>query len=227
MKKILITGSSRGIGLAIAKQLLEEGVEVLGLSRKNALVHARFQHVPCDLSAVDGKLFDRLSKDHPDLDALICNAGFGRFGNLEEFSHRQIQEQLTVNFLSHACLIRSFLPQMKKRSRGHLLIIGSEAALEGTRKGTIYCASKFALRGFAQALRAECAGNGISVSMIHPGMVHNSFYENLTFQPGEAADEHLLSEDVAALVSTILKMRPGSVVDEILSFPPEEKNLLS
>jgi len=229
MKKILLTGSSRGIGLAIVKQLLSEGAQVIGLSRTNTLIHERFLHLECDLGKIDAlsQLTETLSKTHSDLDAIICNAGFGRFGGLEEFSYKQIKEQMNVNFLAHACLVRAFLPHMKRKTSGSLIFIGSEAALEGARKGAIYCASKFALRGFAQALREECSTCGIGVSLIHPGMVSNSFYDHLSFKPGEEPDTHLLSEDVANLVSVILKMRPGSVIDEIKLSPQKKKRLLS
>ena len=65
---------------------------------------------------------------------------------------------------------------MKKIGKGDVIFIGSEAALNGSRKGTIYCASKFALRGFAQALRDECSKSSIRVTIINPGMVKTGFF---------------------------------------------------
>ena len=62
--------------------------------------------------------------------------------------------------------------------------MGSEAALAGTAQGSLYCAAKFALRGLAQALRAECARAGIRVTLVNPGMVQSPFFDELDFRPG-------------------------------------------
>ena len=96
-----------------------------------------------------------------------------------------------------------------------LIFIGSEAALVGSRKGSIYCASKFALRGFSQALRDECAKSSVRVSLINPGMVKTDFFQTLTFKPGEHESQHLLAEDVADAVSYIINARKGIIIDEI------------
>ena len=93
--------------------------------------------------------------------------------------------------------------------------MGSEAALRGTRRGSVYCASKFALRGFAQALREECAASGIRVTTINPGMVLTPFFDDLDFGPGQEPANYVLPEDVADLVITILSTRSGTVFDEV------------
>ena len=102
---------------------------------------------------------------------LIFAAGVGQFGSLEEFSYDQIQALMTINFTSPVLLTRALLPSLKRKTRADLIYIGSEAALKGSRKGAIYCASKFALRGFTQALREECSTDKVRVCLINPGMV--------------------------------------------------------
>ena len=79
----------------------------------------------------------------------------------------------------------------------------------------MYCAAKFALRGFAQALRAECARSGIRVTLVNPGMVQTPFFDALDFRPGESPDCYILPEDVARTVAHVLAARPGTVFDEI------------
>ena len=149
------------------------------------------------------------------VEALICCAGRGHFGHLEEFSYAQIRELIDLNFTAQAYLARAFLPHMKRVGRGDLLFMGSEAGLRGSRRGSIYCASKFALRGFAQALREECAASGIRVTIINPGMVLTPFFEELDFEPGPDPANYVMPEDIANLVTTILSTRRGTVFDEI------------
>jgi NADP-dependent 3-hydroxy acid dehydrogenase YdfG len=87
--------------------------------------------------------------------------------------------------------------------------------LTGGKEGSVYCASKFGLRGFAQSLRLECAKSEIRVSLINPGAVRTAFFDDLHFEPGDRAENAIQPEDVAATVLSILAMRGGTVVDEI------------
>ncbi len=226
----LVLGASRGIGHAICRRLLAAGHRVIGVARTfsaSGSDHPAFTPVVLDLSQLDelAARFQDLLEAHPVIDAVICCAGRGRFGSLEEFSHPQIRALMELNFISHAYAARSFLPAMKRRRRGHLVFIGSEAALAGRRKGAVYCASKFALRGLAQALREECAGSGVHVSIVNPGMVRTDFFDGLDFAPGEEARHHLLPDDVAAAVQLILDARDGAVIDEI-NLSPLQKHIV-
>jgi NADP-dependent 3-hydroxy acid dehydrogenase YdfG len=219
-RTILVTGASSGIGYAIAKDLLAQGHTVIGCSRdcrqfKHS--HSRFYSVEMDLRQLNTlpEKAKQILKKHPDLDTVVFAAGYGQFGSLEEFSYAQIEALMTVNFTSVSFLTRALLPSLKQKSHADLIFIGSEAALKGSRKGSIYCASKFALRGFTQALREECATSGVRVSLINPGMVKSQFFNELNFAPGEQRCQHLLPEDVAQAVSYILNSNPQIVIDEI------------
>ena len=81
--------------------------------------------------------------------------------------------------------------------------------------GIAYCASKFAVRGLAQALRDECSKSGVSVSIINPGMVKTDFFDELPFSHGDEEDNYLLPEDVADAIALIINARGSSVIDEI------------
>jgi short-subunit dehydrogenase len=98
---------------------------------------------------------------------------------------------MNLNFVSQSFLAKEFLPALKRKALADLIFIGSEAALAGSRKGSIYCASKFALRGFSQSLRDECAKSSVRVSLINPGMVKTDFFQSLTFEPGEENSSRL------------------------------------
>lgn len=219
-RKILITGASHGIGAAIARGLLAAGATVVGIGRDfsdwpNTCEH--FQAERIDLANLD-RLPERLktlAAAHPDLDGVICNAGSGRFGALEQFSATQVRALVDLNLTQHLLVARAFVPLLKRRGFGDLIFMGSEAALAGGRNGTLYSACKFALRGAAQSLRPECAAAGVRVSLINPGMVATGFFEGLDFCPGERPENYIRTSDVAAAVLHLLSAPPGTVTDEI------------
>jgi len=217
-KSYIVTGSSRGIGAAIVEMLLEQGAKVLGLSRTNGEIdHNNYLHYKVDFNQtkeLEGKL-KAFIKTIDDIDGIICSAGVGRFGGIEQFSFAQMQSMMNVNFLSQACLVRLVLPKLKQRDRSDIVFIGSEAALEGSKNGTMYCASKFAVRGFTQALREECGKSGVRVSLINPGMVKTSFFDELNFEPGDNEDNYIEPQDIAECIKLILSARSGTSFDEI------------
>ncbi len=220
-RKFLVSGATSGIGLAITQRLLREGHQVVALGRNFTQFESQcsgaLTKIPIDLSQLDElpKQLNEIGKTHPDIDGLICCAGRGQFGSLEEFSFAQINALMSLNFTSQAYLTRAFLPGLKRQKRGNLIYIGSEAALSGGRRGAIYCASKFALRGMAQALREECARSHLHICIINPGMVKTAFFDELNFEPGEEETNYVEAEDVAEAVNLVLNARAGTVIDEI------------
>jgi short-subunit dehydrogenase len=219
-RKILVTGASRGIGAAITRQLLSTGCRVVAVARDFSDWPEQtdgMERVILDLSKIEElpHQLGELARNHPELDTLILNAGYGQFGSLEEFSYPQIRALVETNLLQHIYFARAFVPRFKKQGQGDLILIGSEAALSGGRKGAVYSACKFGIRGLAQSLRDECSGRGIRVSLINPGMVDTEFYDSLDFAPGEATENHLRPEDVAQAVMLILQASAGTVFDEI------------
>lgn len=228
IKTVIITGASKGIGFAISNKLIKEGWKVIGLARTfPSQLPEEFIPFSIDLEDIKElpKALKQLQSEYPEVDGLICNAGKGRFGSLEELSFREIHALMDLNFLSHVYLIKTFLPSFKRDNQGHIILIGSEAAIQGRRMGSLYCASKFAVRGFAQALREECSTSNIRVSLINPGMVRTEFFEDLNFAPGEDPLEHLVPEDIADSISMILNARVGAVFDEI-NLSPQKKRIL-
>ena len=225
--RVLVTGASSGIGRAVCERLLASGHRAIGIARnlsKFPCDHARYQAHAIDLAALDElpEHLKALGAMYPQLDALVLNAGVGRFGSLEQFSYDQIRALIDLNFTSHVFVARAFLPTLKKAGRGHLVFTGSEAALAGTAQGSLYCAAKFALRGFAQALRAECARAGVRVTVVNPGMVQSPFFDELDFRPGPAPDNYILPADVAEVIVQALTTRDGTVLDEI-NLSPQKK----
>ena len=226
-KNIIVSGASSGIGRAISTRLLQQGYRVTGVARdfsKFPCDDQRFTPVCMDLSDLDElpARLDALIKKDSVIDGLICCAGSGRFGSLEEFSPPQIRKLLDLNLTSQLYLVRAVLPGMKQRGSGNIVFMGSEAALAGGKRGAVYSAAKFGLRGLAQALRQECAASGLRVSIINPGMVQTEFFNELDFRPGESSNNYILPDDVALAVQMILEARQGTVFDEI-NLSPQKK----
>ncbi|MFO7603616.1 MAG: SDR family NAD(P)-dependent oxidoreductase [Gammaproteobacteria bacterium] len=218
IKTVIVTGSSSGIGRATCELLLQAGYRVIGIARRpTAIVHAQFTGLCCDLADLETlpDFLGQLVKDVPHIDALVCNAGRGQFGSLEEFSYEQIRQLMDINFTSHAYMARAIVPVMKRQRSGRIVFMGSESALQGSRLGAIYCAGKFALRGLAQALRDECSRSGIQVGIINPGMVRSDFFHDLSFAPGEEDTHAIEVDDVARSIRFVIESRQGSVIDEI------------
>lgn len=227
-QRALVTGASSGIGRAITQRLLGEGFEVTALGRNPEQMpsHQALSAEPVDLADLESlpsRLTD-LARRYDDTAVVVGAAGAGLFGSLEEMAYDKIRQLIELNFIANAYLARAFLPGLKRRARhgeplNHLLFIGSEAALRGRRRGAVYCASKFALRGFAQALREEASTAGVRVSLVHPGMVDTPFFDSLDFRPGERPENALAAEDVAEAVWLALNVRSNVVVDEIFLTP--------
>ena len=226
-RTILVTGASSGIGHAITTLLLRRGYRVIGLARdfsKAAFDSENFVAISIDLSRLDelAARLEILIQKEPAIDGVILCAGSGRFGSLEEFSHTQIRALIELNLTSPIYLARTLIPGMKQRASGDIIFMGSEAARTGGKRGAVYSAAKFGLRGLAQSLRQECAASGVRVSIVNPGMVKTAFFDELDFQPGDAPDNYILPEDVALAVLAILETRTGTVFDEI-NLSPQKK----
>jgi len=222
---VIVSGASSGIGEAIARKLLSMGYKVYGIARdftSCAIESANFCEVEIDLGhgeSLPDKLLSLQDRISENIVAIVNNAGIGRMGYLEQLSYTQIRELIDINFLAHVYMVKAFLPQMKESAQPgkhrDLIFIGSEAALKGGQQGSIYCASKFAIRGFVQSLREECAKSYVRVSLINPGMVKSPFFDELNFQPGEDEENYIEPDDIANVVEIILRTRTGTVFDEI------------
>ncbi len=219
-RKVLVTGSSDGIGRSITLSLLNSGAKVIGLARDHSKFNPETKNYikyKTDFSNEEILLntIAKIIKDHKDLDCLVSNAGFGRFGTLETFSTKEINDFIFTNLTSHMILTNKILPHLKKIRKGNIIFIGSESALKGGKNGSLYSAAKFGLRGFSQSIREESCSKNIHVSLINPGMVRTSFFNNLDFMPGEDKSNAIEPDDIGKIIIDILSTRNGSVIEEI------------
>jgi NAD(P)-dependent dehydrogenase (short-subunit alcohol dehydrogenase family) len=177
---VLITGVSSGIGLATAKLFAAKGWAVVGTVRQQgqmgALRSQRFDLQPAEMTR-PGDL-DRLVattwQRYRRIDVVICNAGYGLIGPIDTLGYSQMREQLAVNVLAPAELVRHVVPYMRQQGRGVIVGVSSIAGVVGVPGFGIYSASKFGLEGLFESLSLELAPAGITMKLIEPGPVGNT-----------------------------------------------------
>ena len=228
-KCILVTGSSSGIGYEITSKLLDLGAKVIGIARnhdKSNLENKNYTTYNCDVSVHEKLeiLMKQILKNHPQINCLISNAGYGNFGPLENFSTLQINNFLSTNLTSHLIITKLLLPHFKRNKMGDIIFIGSESGLLGAKNGSLYCTAKFGLRGFKESLSKDVSKKNIRVSMINPGMVRTDFFENLNFEPGNNEENAISIKDISSTVAYILALSRNTVVDEI-NLSPSKKSV--
>jgi 3-hydroxy acid dehydrogenase/malonic semialdehyde reductase len=226
-KCVLITGSSSGIGYEITSKLLDLGAKVIGIARnhdKSNLVNKNYTTYNCDVSVHEKLeiLIKQILKNHPQINCLISNAGYGNFGPLENFSTFQINNFLATNLTSHLIITKLLLPHFKRNKMGDIIFVGSEAGLSGAKNGSLYCAAKFGLKGFSEALSKDVSNNNIRVAIINPGMVRTDFFKNLNFEPGDSEENVINLRDISSTVAYILGLSRNTIVDEI-NLSPSKK----
>jgi NADP-dependent 3-hydroxy acid dehydrogenase YdfG len=143
-------------------------------------------------------VMDNILQKHTAVDILINNAGLGYFGMCEELSVEQWQEMFNTNVSGIFYFTRRVLPGMKKQDSGHIVNIASIAGLEGYQQVSGYCATKFAVRGFSDALYKEVRDFGVKVTCVYPGSVKTDFFRHSANI--KAHDNMLMPEDVAAQI---------------------------
>jgi NAD(P)-dependent dehydrogenase (short-subunit alcohol dehydrogenase family) len=185
MKKILITGCSSGIGLAVAQHLHSAGYSVVASARKiHDVEHLRSLGIPAVLldmrkpESIEQGLSDALAISGGSFYAVFHNAGYGQSGALEDLPTQALREQFEVNvFGAHAINVR-LIPLMRKNGGGRIIWNSSILGFFAMKYRGAYNASKFAIEGLADTLRLELIGSGIHVSLLEPGPIATLFRKN-------------------------------------------------
>ena len=173
-KTILISGASKGIGLAIAKTLHEAGHTVIGTSRKPAQADVfSFKLLPLDVrdEASVKTCVEQALAELSHIDVLINNAGYDLYAAAEEAGVVETVSQMNVNFFGAVRMITAVLPDLRRRGWGRIINISSIGGYLGLPYNSAYAASKFALEGYSESLRLELLPLGIYVSLVAPEAV--------------------------------------------------------
>jgi short-subunit dehydrogenase len=185
----VITGASSGIGCATAEVFAAAGYDLVLGARREALLQqvaaaagsrsgVEAVAVVCDVrKAADvQRLVDTAVERFGRLDVLVANAGAGLYGRVEDTSDEDFRDLLDTNVLGVLRGIRAALPVMRRQRHGHLVIVGSVVGKRAWPLHGAYAATKFALTGLTQSLRAELAGSGVTASLVLPGSTRTEFF---------------------------------------------------
>lgn len=175
--KVLLTGATGGLGQAIARALRAKGAELILTGRRVDVLEPLATELSARALAVDlseAAEIDRLLAEAGDVDILVANAALPASGLLDSFSTEQIDRALDVNLRAPIVMTHALAPRMLSRGRGHLLFMSSLSGKTGTAGSSMYNATKFGLRGFAMAMRAELHGSGVGVSAVFPGFIREA-----------------------------------------------------
>jgi len=233
-KKAVVTGSTRGIGLAIARALLERGAALWITSRTGkhvdlAVAELRSRYgeraggSACDVRSYESvrELVRDAERDLGGLDIVVNNAGVGWFGPVEKMAVDEWRATLETNLSGVFYFCREAIPALRRRGGGHIVNIGSLAGKNAFPGGAAYNASKFGLIGFSEALMQEVRHDHIRVSYVMPGSVNTEFGAGGAVDP--AATWKLWPEDVARAVVDLLEMDPRALVSRVELRPSEPK----
>lgn len=224
-KHIIITGVSRGIGLELSKILTEKGAHVYGWGR-NAPDYSneRFHFIKCNVQDEDSVNFaatQTLQMSNGKVDGLINNAGLGYFGYLEQQPMDEIKTMIDTNLYGVIYATRSVLGVLKAQGSGHIINISSIAGIEGYSQVSVYCATKYAITGYSDALYKELRDFGVKVTCIHPGSTQTNFFDNV--ENIKAHDNMLSPAEVAQNICFILESSDNFLTNSIVFRPLQPK----
>jgi short-subunit dehydrogenase len=213
-RTILLTGATGGLGHAIARRLAGAGATLILSGRRADVLSGLASELgatvaPADLADADA--VRALATEYGDVDILVANAGLPASGRLESFDEAQIDRALLVNLRAPMMLAHALAPAMVARGSGHIVLMSSLSGKAPAAGSSVYSATKFGLRGFAGALRAELHGTGVGVSAIFPGFIRDAgMFEdaNVTLPRGTGTKS---PEDVARATLRAIERNKGEI----------------
>ena len=224
---VLITGASSGIGKATAKLFYKQGYNLVLSSRSeeslkqvtNNFSRERYQLVTGDIQeeATAKQLVAQTRKHFGRLDVLVNNAGVGVFGSVEETSARDFDVQMRTNVRGVFLLTKHALTLLKEQDEGQIVMVSSMAAKNFVPDASVYCASKWALRGFTGSLKHELRDTHIKVGSILPGSVDTPFFAKAGAQLNP--ERHLSPVSVAQAIFQLATQPVDADVDEVVLRP--------
>jgi 3-oxoacyl-[acyl-carrier protein] reductase len=224
---IVITGASSGIGKKVALEMAKDGHSFFLTARRQDKLETVVQEIKSlggkaifgvgdvgDEEDVD-RLFDEAMEYLGSIDVLFANAGVGYFGNLEDMSVEQYDDQFKTNVRGVFLWLRKTLPIMKTKNSGQIIVTSSNLGLETSPRASIYSATKHAVQAMVWSLRKELKGSNVKAATINPGSVSTSWYD------GKKSDRSkmLTADDISKTVRFIIEQNDTSNIDHVLLYP--------
>lgn len=225
-KVAVVSGAGKGLGAACAEALVGNGATVFGLARNEKdldKLHRKlgesFVPVVMDLTdqtAVANWISETFNeKFSPDI--LLNNAGAGYFGRIDELPLEQWHQMINTNLNGVFYLTSGLVPFMKRKTATtHIVNIGSILGKTGSAERSGYCATKYGIQGFSEALAKELRNDQIKVTCLNPGSIETDFFK----ESGVKANNNMLQpDDLADLITYLLKTPDNFLVDELTVRP--------
>lgn len=210
-KVAVVVGASSGLGKAVAEHLYKEGAKVFALARtiEDTELPSAVIKIPLnirDLKSIDAA-FASIDQQTERIDILVNCAGRGLVKNFEDTSRDEIMDVFGINLKGNIYTAQEVYKRMLEQKSGHIINVVSTSGRKARADETIYCASKWGLRGFTESLRLAAAPNKIRVTGVYPGGMQTNFWKG-----GEQRSlaDFMLPEDIADAIITILKT-PSSI----------------
>jgi short-subunit dehydrogenase len=240
---VAITGASAGIGRATAVRLARDGNALVICARRLERLEAAANDIrraggevaivpgdvtrEADMTALVAAALDRFGR----LDAMICNAGFGIYGAIDQIEPARMQQLLDVNYMGTYLAARAALPVFRRQQRGHVIVVSSIVGKRGIPFMAAYAATKFAQAGLAESLRAELRGSGIHVTVVYPISTRTEFFDVTTRASGfvtRAAGPQqdastvadAIADAIAAPAAEVFPYRPARLLAVINAVAP-------
>lgn len=219
--KVLVTGGSSGIGLDVARLLVERGAKVAACARdegrlRTATTDLGIVAIQADVSrsADVRQLIDATIRELGGYNVLINNAGFGHFANLVDLSEEDFDRVFATNVRGAMLVARESARHFINQKGGHIVNVGSTAGRRGFAGGSAYVASKFALRGMTECWRAELRQYNIRVMQIDPSEVQTNFFA-ASGRERQQSERKLRAIDIAEAISSMLALDDRGFVPEL------------
>jgi short-subunit dehydrogenase len=224
----LVTGAASGIGEALAEQLAARGSGLVLLDRDADRLAAVADRIRAAHPAVTvgttvldladtgetARVAAELAAAHPDVTLLVNNAGVALGGRFDQVSAEEFDWLMAINFGAVVTLTRAFLPVLERHPGSHLVNVSSIFGIFAPPGQVAYAASKFAVRGFSEALRHELAGNGVGITVVHPGGIRTRIAETVRVGSGVSAEEY---ERGRAQFAKLLTIPPATAAAQIVA----------
>ena len=224
MKTAVVTGASSGIGLAVAKLLVDKGYAVIGTSRDASRVEpvAGIEFRSLDLGSLE--TIEEFAAGLPTVDVLVNNAGESQSGPIEELPWDALQRLFDCNVLGAVRLTQLVLPGMRTQRSGRVVMVGSMLGSFPLPYRSSYVASKAAIKGFADAIRLELRPFGIEVTTVEPGSINTGISTRRTKYIGENSVYRKSFETMISILdANEAKGIPGEKVAETILAAIEAK----
>lgn len=231
-KTVLITGASSGIGAAAARAFVREGARVLAVARSKDRLDALAAEsggpsklVPLVADVTDSAsmqvLAEGVLRDVGTPDVVVANAGVGMDARFVDTSDTAFRSVLETNVLGVVRTVRPFLPGMLARGSGRVLVVSSVVGKRGVPNYSAYSASKFALHGMADAIRAEIHGSGVTVGIVCPSSTETEFRERAMSAGPRQHRVRVQRHSADSVAEALVKMAASRKREVVLS--PEAK----